>query len=842
MIISVNWLKKYTEINLPIDELATLIGSRLVEVEEVIDLGKKYQGIIIADVKHVADHPNADKLHIVHIDDGGAAKDVTRLDNGLVEVVCGAPNVREGLKVVWLPPGATVPSTYDNDPFKLEARPLRGVVSNGMLASAKELAIGEDHDGIVEVEKSAPAGSDFAEVYELNDFLLDIENKSLTHRPDCFGLVGFAREVAAIQDKQFVTPEWLLALNPILHELGDTRLEISAKVEDSQAVPRYEIVALSGANARQKSPASIQSYLSRVGIRPISAIVDITNYLMYVTGQPLHAFDYDKVVAEHPEHKAEIVVRLSREGEKLELLDGRTITLSDSDIVICAGDKPIGLAGAMGGSNTEIDDNTTNILLESASFNLYNLRSTAMRHGVFSEAVTRFTKGQAPAQTAPVLASATRMLIDITDAKRASEIVDVYPNPRPNPTVSFRVKDFEQILGHLSATRANMQKYVEAFKHVEFDVKVDAEDNIHLTAPYWRQDIHIREDAIEEFGRIYGYDNILPTLPRRDLRATNPSQFDSFRFKLGDILARAGANEVLTYSFVPAKLLQTANQNPDEAFKIVNAISPNLQHYRMSLLPSLAEKVHPNVKQGFSEFALFEFNKVHNKTDQRNVEHDPYEWQHLGLLYAADDKAAQGRRGSAFFTVRRYLQFAFDCFNLELNIEKFDPSAEWTVTDKQMVAPLDPRRTGVVRVNGKVAGFVGEFASSTAKTLKLPRFSAGFELDLEVLAEAVAARGKVYTPLSKYPGTERDICFRVAQDVDYRQLAEVVKAELAGTTLETHLHPVDIYQRDDDTQHKQITLRLGLVDHQHTITADEANAVVDKIAGVANAELGATVV
>lgn len=842
MIISVSWLKKYTDIDLPIDELATLIGSRLVEVEEVIDLGKKYQGIIIADVKHVADHPNADKLQIVHIDDGGAAKDVSRLDNGLVEVVCGAPNVRVGLKVAWLPPGTTVPSTYDTEPFVLEARPLRDIVSNGMLASAKELAIGQDHDGIVEIEKDVPAGSDFADTYELNDYLLDIENKSLTHRPDCFGLIGFAREVAAIQDKQFTTPEWLMALDPVLHELGETRLEINVKVEDHEAAPRYELVALSGARTSQKSPPSIQSYLSRVGIRPISAIVDITNYLMYLTGQPMHAFDYDKVVAEHPEHKAEVVVRLSREGEKLELLDGRSITLSDSDIVICAGDKPIGLAGAMGGATTEIDEGTTNVLLESASFNLYNLRSTQMRHGIFSEAVTRFTKGQAPTQTAPVLASATRMLIDITGAARASEIIDIYPNPQVNPTVSFRVKDFENLLGRLDARRVTNEKILETFKHVEFDVSLDGEDNIHIAPPYWRQDIHIREDVIEEFGRIYGYDNILPILPGRDLRATRPSDFDEFRFKLRDVLARAGANEVLTYSFVPTKLLQIASQDTTQAFTIVNAVSPNLQQYRLSLLPSLAEKVHPNLKQGFNEFALFELNKVHNKTDMLTTDHNPHEWQHLGFIYAADDKSAGQRVSTAYYTTQRYLKYVFDCFNLDLDVQTFDSNTNWTMAEKQMVAPFDQRRTGVIQIDGRVVGFIGEFSTSMAKGLKLPRFSAGFELDLEILAAAAKAKGKVYKPLSKYPGTERDICLRVNQAVTYRQLVEVVRAELAKTDLETTLKPVDIYQRDDDNDHQQITLRLSLVDHKHTITADEANAVVDMIAAAASQQLQAEVI
>ncbi|HEX4662404.1 MAG TPA: phenylalanine--tRNA ligase subunit beta [Candidatus Saccharimonadales bacterium] len=843
MIISLNWLKKYAEVTLPIDELATLIGSRLVEVEQVIDLGKKYQGIIIADVKHVEKHPNADKLNVVHIDDGGANKDVARLSSGLIEVVCGAPNVRVGIKVAWLPPGATVPSSYDKDPFVLEARELRGITSNGMLASAKELAIGEDHDGIVEVEKAVPAGSDFADVYELNDYLLDIENKSLTHRPDCFGLIGFAREVAAIADKQFTSPEWLLATDPILNDLGETKLEITATIEDSKACPRYEIVALAGANATKKSPPSIQSYLSRVGIRPISAIVDITNYLMYVTGQPLHAFDYDKVVAEHPDHTAEIIVRLSRDGEKLTLLDGRTITLSDNDIIICAGDKPIGLAGAMGGATTEIDDTTKNVLLESASFNLYNLRTTQMRHGVFSEAATRFTKGQAPIQTAPVLASAARMLIDITGATRASEVVDIYPQPQHIETVSLPVTIIKDTLGSLDPTRANVQNIVETLKHVEFGVKVDADDILHVAPPYWRRDIHIPEDVIEEFGRLYGYDAIPPLLPTRAMTAISPSQFDSFCFQFRDLLARAGANEVLTYTFAPEKLLRSANQDPSQAFKIVNAISPELQHYRLSLLPSLLEKVHPNIKQGYDEFALFELNKVHNKNDMLPDEDVPREPQHAALVYTADDKTAAQYTGAPYYSARTYLAYALDSLRLNWTIDSCDPEyAPSDIIDTQVVAPFEKKRLGLVRINGQLAGFVGELTAHTAKALKLPAFTAGFEIDLEILYEAYAARGKNYTPLSKYQGTERDICFRVATTVHYAQLVHLVRDQLAKTQLETTVQPVDIYQRDDDTQHKQITIRISMIDHKQTISSDEANRVVETITTAAAEQLSASII
>ncbi|HEY5695736.1 MAG TPA: phenylalanine--tRNA ligase subunit beta, partial [Candidatus Saccharimonadales bacterium] len=410
MIISINWLKKFTDIDVPVDELATLIGARLVEIEEVIDYGAKYKDVIVAKVMECKALEGSDHLNVTKLDDGGKVADVERDENGYVQVVCGAPNVHEGLVVAWLPPKSVVPETYGNsEPFVLDARKLRGVMSNGMIASPRELALFDEHEGILELDANLKPGASFAESYELNDYLLDIENKSLTHRPDAFGIIGFAREVAAIQGKAFHTPEWLANVTP---DFGPKQGDVTAPtvtIEDESLCDRYQAVVLSGADGAAKSPLWLQTYLARVGIRPISAVVDVTNYLMVLTGQPLHAFDYDKLIAAGG-GKADIHVRAGRTGETLELLDGRRIALTHDDIVIAAGDTAIGLAGAMGGANTEIDATTKNIIIESATFNLYNLRGTQMRHGIFSEAITRFTKGQPAALAAPVLADAVRLM------------------------------------------------------------------------------------------------------------------------------------------------------------------------------------------------------------------------------------------------------------------------------------------------------------------------------------------------------------------------------------------------------------------------------------------------
>jgi phenylalanyl-tRNA synthetase beta chain len=836
MIVSINWLKKYTEIDRSIDELVELIGARLVEVEEVINLGARYENVIVAKVVKVEDHPDADRLHIVELDDGKKS-DVKRLENGHVQVVCGAPNVRVGMMVAWLPPGATVPSTFDDsEPFILEARKLRGVMSNGMIASPKELALSDEHDGILEIDKhEAKPGGSFAELYELDDYLLDIENKSLTHRPDCFGLIGFAREVAAIQGKQFRTPEWLKMLEPKLHEkleAGDIKTP-KVTIENHELSARYEVVALSDVDAAHPSPIQIQSYLSRVNMRPINAGVDITNYLMLVTGQPLHAFDYDKFVKVSG-GEPHVIVREAKKGETLTLLDGREIELATDDIIICAGDTPVALAGAMGGASTEVDDSTKNILLESATFDLYRLRTTQMRHGIFSEAITRFTKGQPAPLTAPVIASAIRMFCDIAGATRASEIIDVYPHPHtPKPiAVSLaRIHDVLGVQGEVSIGDA-----LKPLEYVEFDLDIEAPYTIMATPPYWRGDIHIPEDVIEEIGRIRGFDTIKPTLPRRDFTPVAPRRYDEFRQNLRQILSRAGANELLTYSFVHGDLLKRAGQSPNKAFRLTNALSPDLQYYRLSLTPSLLDKVYPNLRKRFDSFALYEIGKVHEKGMSDDHESEvPAEFHAIALTLAANPKQA---RGTAFYNAKYLLEYALK--HIGLNVS-YHPYVISDIVQPAISQPFEPKRTAIVRVNDITIGLVGEYKASIASAFKLPKYAAGFELDVAKLFDNAPQIVSYYQPLHRFPGTEQDICVQVPLEVTYQQLIDVAEQALANETLTWELSPVDIYQ-PENAEYKNITIRIGLVNRERTISTDEASVVIAYLndafrASIANAKI-----
>ncbi|MEI7917946.1 MAG: phenylalanine--tRNA ligase subunit beta [Candidatus Saccharibacteria bacterium] len=828
MIISLNWLKKFTSIDLRIDELATLIGARLVEIEEVNNIGEKYKNVTIVKVVSADKLEGSDHLNVTKIDDGRVTPNVVRDEFGLIQVVCGAPNVKAGQLVAWLPPESVVPQTFGKaEPFILGTRDLRGVTSSGMIASPQELDLSDDHDGILEIVGDIAPGTLFKDVYELDDYLLDIENKSLTHRPDCFGIVGFAREVAAIQGKAFETPDWLKPKANNYNQDQPKTVGLKANIDDVELSARYSAIVMSVADGAKKSPIQIQTYLSRVGVRPISAVVDVTNYLMMLTGQPLHAFDYDKLIALN-DSKAEIHVRAGRDKEKLALLDGRTIELTADDIVIASGETAIGLAGAMGGANTAIDANTKNIIIESATFNLYKLRATQMRHGIFSEAITRFTKGQPAELSALVLTEAVRLTEEWAGAKSVSNVAESYPGNNQEPIIELSVSTINNILG----SGFNNHDVIRTLQNVGFLAEQTGSDLLRVTAPYWRADIHLPEDIIEEIGRLNGFDNINPTLPERNFTAVRPDDFDTFRNKLRKLLVRSGANEVLNYSFVHGDVINKASQKVDNSYKIINSISPDLQYYRQSLTPSLLGLVYPNIKQGYDSFALFEINKTHQKQDGMTNENVPIESDATALVIASKNKQS----GAAYYQAKLTFDYVCKALGLKLSYRPIDSELGTAVS-----LPFEYRRSAEVvdTATGRIVGIIGEYKKSVTKGFKLPDYTAGFEISTRALFESTKATG--YRPLSRYPATERDICFQVNEKVTYSQVAEAVETALNGVKLEPCVSPVDIYQTDNATT-KNITIRIKLTAHDHTLTGDEVNEVVKSITASAISNAHAIVI
>jgi len=811
MIISVNWLKKFTDIDVSIDELTELIGARLVEIESVKDLSEKYKDVIVVKVVECAPVPDSDHLNLTKIDDGGRAQNVERDENGLVQVVCGAPNVHAGMLAAWLPPASTVPETFDDaEPFVLGARKLRGFMSNGMLASAKELDLYEDHSGIIEIDKDAAAGTSFAELYELNDYLLDIENKSLTHRPDTFGVIGFAREIAGIQGKEFRTPEWLQDLNPVLDSEESVETP-TVTIDDPELSDRFQVVVLAGVNELAVSPLQVQTYLARSGVRPISAIVDVTNYMMLLVGRPLHAYDYDKVLAIGG-GAADIHVRAGRVGETLALLDGRTIETSADDIIIAVGETAVGLAGAMGGASTEVDTTTTRIMLEAATFNLYKLRAVQMRHGVFSEAITRFTKGVPAPLGTPVLVEAAKMMGQLAGARVVSAIADTYPGEHEAIVVMLR----ETIVNETLGTQFSAADIKEILENVECTVIV-ADGDISVTAPYWRHDIRIVEDVIEEIGRLTGFDSINPVLPMRDFSAVRPTAFDLLRTQLRSILVRAGANEVLTYNFIHGDVMRRAGQDPATAYRLTNSISPDLQYYRQSLTPSLLANIHQNSKAGYDHFALFELNKFHTKVHDLTEEGVPKELDSLAFVVSTTKKT----NSAAYYEAKQYLEYIASELGLEFVYEPLE-EANYPVT--QPYEPLRSARVWDAKTHERI-GVIGEFKRSVQKSFKLSGAVAGFEIAPQALLKLTMNRESSYRPLSKYPSTERDICFQVAGEVTYAEVSAAAKQALSHSQLLSTVSPLDIYQ-PESAETKNITLRITLGSYDKTLAGEEVHQIM----------------
>lgn len=817
-----------------IQDLVEKVGAQLGAVEEVIDYGKRFEGVIIARVMSCVDHENSDHLHVCKIDDGGKATDVERDENGYVQVVCGAPNVREGILVAWLPPGSTVPESFDTDePFVLSARPLRGVVSNGMLASSRELSIGEDHDGILEITDDITPGTSFAEAYNLvDDTIIDIENKMFTHRPDCFGLLGVARELEGIQGRAYTSPDWY-TLNPSFPSVeGD--LPLIVRNELPEEVPRFMAATMSDVTIKQ-SPLWLRIYLAQMGVKSINNIVDLTNWFMLETGQPLHAYDYDKVKAQDASSdRATLVVRYPKQGEKIALLNGKEIEPRNTAIMIATNDKLIGVGGVMGGSDTEVDENTKNIILECATFDMYSIRRTSMAHGLFTDAVTRNNKGQSPLQNAAVLAKMVNELASTGVAKLAGEVIDdnhleVAVRERGSLYAAVTVSPaFINTRLGLDLSAAEMRQLLT---NVEFTVQLHGDDLV-VQAPFWRTDIEIAEDIVEEIGRLYGFDHLPLELPKRSITPAARDSFLTIKERVRDILANSGANEVLTYSFVHGKLLEKAGQDPSLAFELSNAISPDLQYYRESLTPSLLDKVHANIKAGYNKFAIFELNKTHNLLHQDTDSGLPTEFPMLSLITTTNDKQVADGEGTAFYDARKYLMHLTDALGITVQFETLDKEPNFPV-----VKPFDNKRSALVRVKGTdiYLGIIGEFKQSVRKQFKLPTHTAGFEIGLlELMGKA--SDSKRYAQLPRFPKVEQDICLKVPVGITHQELYNLAWNSLAEVQPDNtfpQLSTIDIYQRQDDPDHKQITFRFAIASYDKTMTDSEVSKMLDHVTATA---------
>jgi phenylalanyl-tRNA synthetase beta chain len=716
MKISLQWLRDYVDVDASPEEIAKRLTLAGLEVEGVARLGDA-EGVVVAEVLSAKKHPNADALTIVTVTDGGAP----------TEVVCGAPNVpAAGGKVAWAKPGARLPKLG-----VLEPKKIRGVVSPGMLCAEDELGLSEDHAGIIHLPADAKVGSDA--MADLRDVVFEVN--VTTNRPDCLGHIGIAREVAAAFGVQLKKPK--------LPELGSKGSpEAQVKVEDTSGCPRYIARVIEGLRVGP-SPAWVQRRLRAVGVRPISNLVDATNYVLMEYGQPLHAFDYDKV-SDHT-----IVVRRAKAGEKMKTLDGVERTLVATDLLICDASRLVAIAGVMGGAESEVSLATTRVLLESAYFDPYSIRRTSKRLGLHTEASHRFERGVD--QEAGVWGASVRcaaLLAEWGGGKVREGAVDVHPNPaRPRDLAVSR-----------SATRRLLGVDIEAKEMVKLLGSIELAatakgDEIQVKVPTFRPDLTREVDLIEEVARLYGFDRIPATIPLTS-RAPEPSgdpQAESAR----DALGAMGLDEAVTYGFVaPEKLAAAGYSGP--LVRVMNPLREDTAVMRTTLVVGLLDALRTNLDRGNADVRLFEIGSVFLPRQGAPL---PDERRTVGVLLC-------GRRESWLAAAE-----PFDFYDLkgvgERLLERLG-AADLPWTQGESAPFLHP---GVSARIGE-AGFAGEVHPNVREKFGVEARCFYLELDLERLPAAAPVR---FEALPRFPSIGRDVSFFIDVGVPAAAIAAAIR-------------------------------------------------------------------
>jgi len=819
MRLSTNLLRKFTDINIDDDEIVRLIQDHIAEVDYSHDLRKDYKDIVIAQVVEKQDHPNADKLAVYRIEYG---------EREPIQVVAGDKNLKVGDKLAYLKIGAVVPysTIVEEKSLVIKKVNLRGVASNGMMASARELNLGNDHARVMVLPQDAPVGQPFAEYYDLNDTIIEIENKALTNRGDLFGILGIARELTAILGQKFTSPSWYLNYDKSLKP-EKTCLNVKV-INDAEAIcPRYTALALDNVKI-EESPIWLKSILIKCGIRPVNNIVDTTNYISILIGQPLHAFDYDKLVSNDPNSKdiANITVRMAQPQETILGLDDKLYTLDEDTMVIADSTHPIAIAGVIGGKETEVDENTKRVILESANFNKTSIRKTSMRLGISSEAATRFKRSLDPKQCLPGLLKAIEIIKENSWGTVASEIIDIYHEEKDEITVTIFPEKLNTILG----TELTTGEIVTILENLEYTVEVEDKEQavwIKATPPSWRKDIEIAEDIYEDIGRIFGFNNIPVKLPRKAIAPPRKNSIIELKKSIREVLSNSGANESLNYSFVGINSFKNCNLDNNLAYKIQNPLSPELSLMRTTLLQSLLLKAKENLDRGEEAFIMYEINISHlnNFVGEDKL---PIENWYLSCLMT---NKKVNTTTSPYFIAKKYLQKIFGYLGIE-NIQ-YDLISESKELDlppyvKNILNIFEPNRASIVSIEGIKLGIVGEIDTSVKGNHKLPEYSGAFEINLEGLAK-IKPSSQRYEQRSIYPTFTKDLCFEMPTDVKYKDLENEIIQILKKENLWYRIECLDIYTDEKLKEKKRITYRITASDFNKTLEDSEIKAFTSRI-------------
>lgn len=749
MLVSVNWLKDYVDIDVPVKEFADrmiLSGSNIETVEE---MGNKFSKIQVAKIVKIDPHPNADKLVICQLDVG---------EDELLQVVTGAKNVFEGATVPVIRHGGKLP-----DGTVIKKGKLRGEVSNGMLCSAAEMGyddkvIAQDiKDGIWILDDSFKPGTDIREALQLEDSVIDFE--ITPNRPDCLSMIGMAREAAAVFGKELKYPE-VSAEN----EEGDVNDYISVENKRPDLCPRYTARVIKDVKIGP-SPWWMQKRLMHGGMRPVNNIVDITNFVMMEYGQPLHAFDIRHLEG------GKIIVDTAEDGAKFTTLDGTERELDSSMLMINDAAKPVAVAGVMGGLNSEILEDTNTVVLESANFNGDSVRLTAKKLGLRTEASGKFEKG-IDANLCARAADRVCRLIEMLDCGTVvGGSVDVYPEVQEARPLDVRVSRINKVLG----TDISGDTMVEIFRSLEMEAD-RKDDIIHVVPPTIRQDLNIEEDYVEEVARMYGYDKLPTTLPS-GVSAASMTRNETVRSRARDILTAYGLDEILTYSFVNPDSVDKVNVSETDLMhrnfvKIINPLGEDTSVMRTMLIPSMMSTLERNYARGNKEAGLFEIGKIFNDS-KINCDGMPAEAEGLCIgLYGGD---------ADFFVLKGYIEGLLQ----HLGITDAEYVAE------SGLATYHPGRCANIISNGEMIGTMGQIRPDVAERYGISEEVYSCELLFSVIIGQTDTE-VIYKPLPKYPAVERDIAMLVDEKVTVAELEKAIR-ENGGNILES-VELFDVYR------------------------------------------------
>lgn len=802
MFVSYRWLQEYVDIkDVTAQELADKITKSGIEVEGVEILNKGVKGVVVGHVLECEKHPEADKLSKCLIDVG---------EEEPVQIICGAPNIAKGLKVPVAKVGAVLPGN-----FKIKKAKLRGEASHGMVCSLQELGIdgklvAKDYaEGIFIFPSDVEVGTDALEILNLHDEVLEL---GLTpNRADCLNMLGVAYEVAAIYGREVKLP----AAN--LQEVAEKTSDyISVSVEATEQNPLY--IAKMVKNVKVgPSPIWMQTRLMAAGIRPISNVVDITNYILIEYGQPLHAFDYDKLGSK------EIVVRLAEEGEKMTTLDDQERTLQAHHLVITNGTKALAVAGVMGGADSEVDNDTVNVLIESAYFAGQTVRRTSKDLGLRSESSARFEKGIDPTRTFEAIQHAAALMAKYADGAALEGVVEVDNLQLEKRTVSVTVEKINRVLG----TDISASKVSVIFTNLKFPF-TEVEGTFHVNVPARRPDITIPEDLVEEVGRLYGYDHIPSTLPTGTITRGKLTAAQTKRRKVRRYLEGAGLYEAITYSLTNAEKAKQymVELNEKTPVNLALPMSEERSQLRLSLVPQLLEAVTYNNARKVDNVALYEVGSVFLPTVEGEL---PKEEQHLaGVMtgIALHHQWQAEKKVADFFVMKGILEGLFDVLGVTTNITYAPTKREG----------MHPGRTADILLDGESIGFIGQLHPEAQKQLDVKETYV-FELSLAKVF-AADAEETYYTTIPRFPSMTRDMAVVVAKEVKAGEMKQVIVE--AGGELLKEVTLFDLYEGEKmEEGKKSLAFSMNYFAPERTLTDEEVTEAHSRVLAAVEEKFGA---